>query len=427
MSQTPAIAIKTAQELLAADRKDAALQILNESLTAKKNKQWQPEMEVLITLLLDVCIKTANFKMAKDALHQYRSVCQTQAQNLLSLEKVLLEFLSKVDAMVKEANESATKTVAKTLSEAESIESIILRTVSGDDLSERTKKLAVNPSQKFMWESYRAVLDLIRNKPKLEGLYHKTAVAVMNFCVSSERKQDFRRIGDLLRGHWNQLESGVAPNNLATVLSGSVSIQYLFSVRFEYLNFAIKLELWQEAFKTVEDISGICAVIKRQPPPQMLANYYEKLAQLFWVSRNYVFHAYAWLRFYILSKNQNRNLSENDLQKMASLVLVSALAVPIESPQLNDQYFEYNIQKEKNTHLTALLGLSSNLRRDNLLKEIVAHAIPSVVNPELRGIFHLIEEKFHPLELSKSLEKTFQFIQEQPSLSRYSRDRKSVV
>jgi len=415
----PSVAIKTAQEFLAADRKEDAAQALIESLTSKRYKQWQPEMESVISLLLDTCIKTQNFKMAKDALHQYRSICQSQ--NLASLEKVILEFLGKVDVMMVDATQAATKLVEKTLAEEESVESMILRSINGEELAERTKKLSVSSAQKFMWESYRAVMDLIRNKQKLESLYHKTAQMVMQFCLNNERKSDFRRIGDLLRSHWSQLVSqSPAPNNISTVLSGPSSIQFFFSVRFEYLDHAVKLELWQEAFKTVEDISEICSVLKRQPPPQMLANYYKRLAQLFWVSHNYVFHAYAWLRFYVLSKNQNRTLTDSDLQKMASLVLISALSVPIDSAQFNEQYFEFNIQKEKNTRLTALLGLGSNLNRDTLLKELISHGIPTCALPELRDLYRLLEDKFHPLELCNSLKPIFEFISTHPTLTRYT-------
>ena len=272
----------------------------------------------------------------------------------------------------------------------------------------------------------------MRNKQKLENVYHTTAVAAMNFCVNNERKQEFKRIGEMLRTHFAQLSYGgttqppTTPINITSTpisLITPTSLNHLFNIRFEYLNAAVKLELWQEAFKTVEDINEIITTIQRQPPAQLLANYYEKLAQLFLVSHNYLYHSYAWLRFYVLSKNQHLSLKEEEVQQIASVVLVSALAIPIEGPtnQFNNRFFELNLHKEKNSRLTSLLGSSNaNLTRDSLLKEIYQNGIPSNVLPgPLRDLYNLVEVKFQPLELCKSLEKSFEFIQNNDQLVKY--------
>jgi len=423
----PTIALKTANEMLEIDRKENAIQVLNECLSGKKNKnQWQPILEEVISLLLDTCLKSQNYKAVKDGLHQYRTICFPT--NSASLDKVIHEFLIKADNLVRETKESLGPKNANNTDE-ESIESKILRSVTGDNYEDRNERTQLQPYIKFMWESFRAILDLIRNRTKLELAYFKTATKAMRFCVAYERKQEFKRIGEMLRSHFQQLITHTG-DNAAVITVNSVqaspnSLHSLYGARFEYLNCSIQLELWQEAFRTVEDINEIMKEIKRQPSPQRMAVYFEKLAQLFWTSHNYVFHAYAWLRFYLLSRDQNKNLSELDLQRLASIVLVSALSVPVEvstsdQSRNHQDFFELHLEREKNSRLSALLGKSSALHREQLLNEIRLHDIPSKAVPELRDLYHLAEVKFHPMELCNSLSPIFKFVEDTPKLARYS-------
>ena len=47
---------------------------------------------------------------------------------------------------------------------------------------------------------------------------------------------------------------------------------------------ACELELWQEAFRSVEDIQNLFVLGKRQGKPQMMAVYYARLTKIFTVS-----------------------------------------------------------------------------------------------------------------------------------------------
>jgi len=60
-----------------------------------------------------------------------------------------------------------------------------------------------------------------------------------------------------------------------------------------HLQVACELELWQEAFRSVEDIQGLSAIGKKPPKPQLMALYYAKLTQIFTVSEAHLYNGCA--------------------------------------------------------------------------------------------------------------------------------------
>ena len=57
---------------------------------------------------------------------------------------------------------------------------------------------------------------------------------------------------------------------------------------------ACELELWQEAFRSVEDIQGLLSQSKKAPKPQIIFFYYAKLTKIFTVSDSHLYNGYAW-------------------------------------------------------------------------------------------------------------------------------------
>ena len=60
---------------------------------------------------------------------------------------------------------------------------MMLHAVSGEDDKDRSDRGIVTPWLKFMWETYRAVLDITRNNAKLDGLYQDSAQRAFAFCM----------------------------------------------------------------------------------------------------------------------------------------------------------------------------------------------------------------------------------------------------
>lgn len=67
----------------------------------------------------------------------------------------------------------------------------------------------VTPWFKFLWETYRTILDVLRNNARLEALYAMTAAKAFQFCQAYKRTTEFRRLCDILRNHLNSLNKCV--------------------------------------------------------------------------------------------------------------------------------------------------------------------------------------------------------------------------
>lgn len=58
---------------------------------------------------------------------------------------------------------------------------------------------------------------------------------------------------------------------------------------------ACELELWQEAFRSVEDIQSLFVLGKRPAKPQMMAVFYARLTKIFTVSEYHLQNGYDHL------------------------------------------------------------------------------------------------------------------------------------
>jgi translation initiation factor 3 subunit A len=144
------------------------------------------------------------------------------------------------------------------------------------------------------------------------------------------------------------------------------TLQHYLDARFAQLNTSVELELWQEAFRSVEDVHNLLIMAKKAPRPAMMANYYEKLTKIFLMSGNALYHAAAWGRFYGVTTTIGGR-SDEELSRLAGQVLISALAVPV------NQKAEESVEEVKGRtgRLTSLLGLAKTPTRTGLLKDAV--------------------------------------------------------
>mgnify|MGYP005988752665 CR=1 FL=1 len=345
------------------------------------------------------------------------------------------EVQSSIDATTGET------TNVEDLEASETPESILLATVSGEQSRDRTDRAIVTPWLKFLWEAYRTVLDILRNNARLEVLYQSTATQAFDFCLKYTRKTEFRRLCELLRNHV-QTAAKYSSQMHAINLSDPDTLQRHLETRFQQLNVAVELELWQEAFRSVEDIHTLLNLSKRPPKNIMMANYYEKLTRIFLVGENYLFHAAACSRYYTLlrqsavlvgsgqgKKSDNPPASDADLQRAASFVLLSALAIPvISTSRSRGAMVDFDeARKNKNSRLTHLLGMSQAPTRARLFRDALSKSLLQRARPEIRELYNILEVDFHPLSICEKISPILTKIGADAEMERYIQPLQQVI
>ncbi|QBZ55672.1 hypothetical protein PoMZ_00574 [Pyricularia oryzae] len=424
--QKPENVLKRAHELIGVNQAPAALTLLHEHITSKRSRNVPiASLEPVMVLLVELSVEQKKGKLAKDALYQYKNIAQNT--NVGTIELVLKKFIElaagKVTAAQQKADEvqssieATNSTSVDDLEATETPESILLATVSGEQSRDRTDRAIVTPWLKFLWEAYRTVLDILRNNARLELLYQSTAMQAFEFCLKYIRKTEFRRLCELLRNHV-QTAAKYSTQMHAINLNDPDTLQRHLETRFQQLNVAVELELWQEAFRSVEDIHTLLNLSKRPPKNIMMANYYEKLTRIFLVGENYLFHAAAWSRYYSLlrqsaavvasgqgKKADNPPATPADLQKAASFVLLSALSIPvISTTRSRGAMVDFDeAKKNKNSRLTHLLNMSQAPTRAVLFKDAMSKSLLNQARPEIRDLYNILEVDFHPLSICKKI------------------------
>ncbi|KAM8707314.1 hypothetical protein ACLKA7_011411 [Drosophila subpalustris] len=408
-TQRPENALKRANEFIEVGKPLRALDTLQEVF---RNKRWnyaysETVIEPLMFKYLYLCVELKKSHIAKEGLFQYRNMFQLV--NVNSLENVIRGYLKMAEEHTEAAQAQSSAAVAVLeLDDLDNIatpESILMSAVCGEDAQDRSDRTILLPWVKFLWESYCQCLELLRVNTHCEALYHDIARMAFQFCLKYNRKSEFRRLCDKLRKH---LEDICKSSNQTTGVSiNKVETQQLcLDTRLYLLDSAIQMELWQEAYKAIEDIHGLMAMSKKTPVPKTMANYYQKLAMVFSKAGNQLFHAAALLKLFQLTRELKKNLTKDDLQRMAAHVLLATLSIPLPSahPEF-DRFIEADKSPlEKAQKLAVLLGLPQPPTRVSLIREVVRLNVPNLVSDEFRNLYNWLEVDFNPLNLCKRIQ-----------------------
>jgi translation initiation factor 3 subunit A len=124
------------------------------------------------------------------------------------------------------------------------ISSLLLSAVSGESQQDRTDRDMLAPWLKFVWESYKQCLDLLKNNNRVEKIYQDVAQMGFRFCQLYNRRPEFRKLCDTIRTHFTQSQK--YSQQMYSVNFQLPETQALhLETRLVQLDTAIAMELWQ--------------------------------------------------------------------------------------------------------------------------------------------------------------------------------------
>ncbi|VDQ00213.1 unnamed protein product [Trichobilharzia regenti] len=395
-------------------------------MRVRRTKQWQKVLEELMMLFVELCVELRKNIHFRKAIYQYKNM--SVMENTASLDQVIRYYLNQIKSKTEEAQEESKSAIMdiEDLDILETPESLMLNAVSKEGTQDRSARTILMPWLKFLWDSYRLVLDLLRSNSKLEKLYHEVAhdgkfssvsfhlfssPTAYNFCLKYGRKTEFKKLSELIRQHTQKVQNQLQPNAPNAINLNNPETQTLhFETRLRQLDCAMELEMYNEAFKTVEDIWSFMMMSRKPASPVLMTNYYSKSAELFLRCGCHLYHAAALHKLYTLYRDHKKNLTREELSKLGSRVLCATVAIPLPNAKVNADKFllsgEYTAMKQKT--LAGLLGLLQVPTRQSLIRELVRHKIHTIVPSDLAKLYQVLEADFQPLKLWELLSQVYQ-------------------
>ncbi|CAE7024426.1 eif3a [Symbiodinium natans] len=404
----PENALKRAEELLDVGKQNEALETLHHAILHKRWKnQWSPTLEKIIERHLQLCVELQKMRFAREGLHQYRATCQ--AANIQSLEQVVRVFRKAAEEKVNQAKKEQDVRLGKVadLEEMDAPETILLQAIQAGDTRQQSQDKDVHTHFRFLWETYKVILDVLKSNSRLEEVYHETSRQAFEFCRANTRPQEFKRLCDILRKNFTDLSKRTGPTGQNPVQPNNVdTITKTLETRCRQMQVATELDLWREAYNTSSEICDLMTAlgkVNQRPKPHLRSMYYEHLGQIFWKSENYLFHAFASLKNVFFVKGAKQNMPKSELELLASRAVLAMLCVPFQENSDIQASLEMSTdgshQYEKAKKNAFLFSAQSVPTRDSISSQITEKNLLNLAAEPCAKLFGLVESDFTPLSL----------------------------
>lgn len=388
-------ALARAEELIAVGNQSVALQLLHDAIVSRWFQHNLLALDAIMLKFVELCVELRRGRLAKDGLHQYRNLSQTA--NVAGLEAVMTHFLDGAEAKLEAAyKEAADATSLEAVEDLEQASEDALSTLwisasdggSAENSAERTGRALVTPWLRFVWETFRIILDICRHNAKLEPLYRTVVERAFAFCRRYGRKAELRRLCEILRHHLTIIVRYPGQAN-GVQLREPASHALQLELRFKQLDAATNMELWHEAFRSIEDIHGLFVLARKSAQPALVLTYYARLCRVFQMAGKHLYLAATLCKLLALSaKSENK---QRDRQADASLAVLALLATPRVQEVDVTCTMAADELAAKDTRLAALLGLAKVPTRLSIGRELQTKGILAQATSAVQSLYTILE------------------------------------
>jgi len=312
--------------------------------------------------------------------------------------------------------------ILKEIEDEENPEDLFILT---HEKKEDNQKKDISKKWKMLMEAFKTELELIYKNKKLEEMYCGVARKALQKCRKYVKKSDFKKLCEILRRHQSDNVKACERPQTATVNTFALNIKHpetnerLLDLRLSQLAQTQELELWQDAYKIMEDINLLLKNRKKTSNDDLL-KYYQYLYEIFWNSNHYLLHSVCLHNFFacLRKKTDDKDASKKDQLKKDQLKYVNILVLAaISVPKGNNEEASNFENFRRNCFLVNSVG--QVMTREQLLLNLRNGPYLDLCLPEVRSIFNLMTSNKDILMFSKNAELLFEKLKANPDFVKF--------
>ncbi|KRZ69799.1 Eukaryotic translation initiation factor 3 subunit A, partial [Trichinella papuae] len=405
--------LRKANELMADDKEELALQTLKEFVNNPNNRVASNGFRQIIIKSLHLCTELREDETAKDMLVHYRQMCQLE--DIHSFADVLLYYLKLADDKARITKLRLQNLREEEFDSNEIPERLLLAMAAEEEPLGLIGHLELTPWLRFLWQSYKHCLDLLSNNQHVELLYHIVLERAFYYCLNYRRKSEFCELGNIMMYH-KELAQQYHDDELSVRLSKLERIVLYFRSHFVQFDVALKLQLWQASCNCIANIQNLIVLSGCYPKPAKFAVYLEKAAMVFWKSNNIVFHTAALLQEFCMRKQADKAWFDKGNEKavqLATRILLAILSISeADWLSMSAQYLDADDGIDRSHLIKSFFKRPGPPSKKNFIKEMMFLGVDLCAMPEMLEFYEKVQSVQNPLTIAQELQPYLRFIEE---------------